>query len=71
MKLDFNKPFVAHNQAEFTLFSNGPATSVTWAMTGTRPFLHKLMGTLFNMDKMVGGEFEKGLVNLKSLVEPK
>ena len=69
MALDFNKPFVANNFAEFTLAPHGAATTVTWAMTGTRPFSHKLMGTLFNMDKMVGGEFAKGLENLKLMAE--
>ncbi len=38
-------------------------------MTGRNSFLHKLMGSIFNMDKMVGGEFDKGLANLRSLVE--
>lgn len=38
-------------------------------MTGVNPFFHKLMGTLFNMDKMVGGQFEKGLASLKGLAE--
>jgi hypothetical protein len=38
-------------------------------MTGRSVYLHKVMGTLFNMDKMVGGEFEKGLATLKTLAE--
>ena len=69
MALDFNKPFEAHNIAEFTLAPAGSTTTVTWAMTGNRPFSHKLMGTIFNMDKMVGGEFAKGLQNLKAIAE--
>jgi hypothetical protein len=69
MNLDFTKPFAANNIAEFTLADRGASTAVTWAMTGHRPFSHKLMGTLFNMDKMVGGEFAKGLANLKASVE--
>ena len=69
MALDFSKPFEAHNTAEFTLAPQGAATAVTWAMTGKRPFSHKLMGTIFNMDKMVGGEFAKGLAGLKAMVE--
>lgn len=69
MALDFSKPFAAHNTAEFTLVSRGAGTAVTWAMTGKRPFSHKLMGTIFNMDKMVGGEFAKGLASLKTLAE--
>jgi carbon monoxide dehydrogenase subunit G len=68
--LDFLKPFAANNIAEFTLVERGASTAVTWAMSGKRPFSHKLMGTIFNMDKMVGGEFAKGLASLKAAVEP-
>jgi Polyketide cyclase / dehydrase and lipid transport len=67
--LDFLKPFAANNIAEFTLAPRGASTAVNWVMTGQRPFCHKLMGTIFNMDKMVGGEFAKGLADLKSTVE--
>lgn len=69
MQLQFTKPIVASNVAEFTLAPQGGATVVTWAMTGQRPFTHKLMGTIFNMDAMVGAEFAKGLANLKAMVE--
>jgi hypothetical protein len=31
--------------------------------------MHRLMGTILNFDKMVGGEFVKGLANLQVLVE--
>ena len=69
MNLNFTKPFAANNIAEFTLAKRGASTAVTWAMTGRRPFSHKLIGTMFNMDKMVGGEFAKGLASLKAAVE--
>lgn len=69
MRLEFLRPFVATNTAEFSLASEGPATRVTWAMTGACGFVHKLFGLVFSSDKMVGGEFEKGLASLKSLVE--
>jgi len=69
MRLEFLKPFVATNTAEFSLVSDGPVTNVTWAMTGTYGFVHKLFGLVFNSDKMVGGEFAKGLASLKHLVE--
>jgi hypothetical protein len=69
MNLNFTKPFAANNIAEFTLVPRGASTAVTWGMTGRRPFSHKLMGTIFNMDKMVGGEFAKGLADLKAAVE--
>src|ERR1700681_1648898 len=69
MRLYSNKPFEAHNQVMFLIEPEGSTTRVTWTMTGRSAFLHKLMGTLFNMDKMVGGEFDKGLTNLKGLAE--
>ena len=38
-------------------------------MRGPCPFLGKLMGVIFNMDKMVGRDFEAGLSSLKTLAE--
>lgn len=69
IKLDFMKPFTAHNTAEFTLERNGEFTDVTWAMYGQSPFVAKAMGVVFNMDKMVGKDFDTGLTNLKTLAE--
>ncbi|WP_323122111.1 SRPBCC family protein [Burkholderia alba] len=69
MKLDFLKPFEAHNVAEFTLRPDGDATVVTWAMHGQSPYLGRLVQVFFSMDKMVGGDFEAGLGNLKALAQ--
>lgn len=69
IKLDFLAPFEAHNIAQFTFNSQGESTTVSWAMYGPSPFLSKLMGLVFNMDRMVGGQFETGLANLKSRTE--
>jgi hypothetical protein len=38
-------------------------------MTGSMPYLHKVMTIFFDMDKMVGGDFESGLANLKVAAE--
>lgn len=69
IKLDFSKPFVAHNIAGFTLEPMGDTTTVTWAMTGRRPFMMKVMGIFMNMDKLVGKDFEAGLATLKAATE--
>ena len=69
MRLEFVKPFSATNAAEFSLVPTRTATMVTWSMTGRNSYMHKLMGTILNFDKMVGGEFVKGLANLQALVE--
>jgi hypothetical protein len=55
--------------AEFTLKPEAGATEVTWAMHGPTPFMSKLVQVFFNMDKMVGKDFEDGLNNLKTLAE--
>ena len=70
IKLDFFKPFPASNTAEFTFVTAGHGTTVViWAMYGPAPFVSKVMGTVFNMDKLVGGDFAAGLQNLKTLCE--
>jgi hypothetical protein len=69
IKLDFFKPFEAHNTAEFVLRPEGGAPAVTWAMHGPSPFMVKVMGIFCDMDKMVGKDFETGLTNLKAAVE--
>ena len=71
MKLDMMKPMEGHNLIEFHLAPAGNATDVTWAIHGPSPYITKLMGLVFNMDKMIGGNFEQGLADLKSKVESK
>jgi len=68
-KLDFIKPFECHNTVEFTLERQGNTTKLTQAMYGPSPFISKLMGLFFSMDKMVGEKYEEGLANLKSMAE--
>ena len=70
MSLVMEKPFACDNQIRFDLApAASGATTVTWAMSGPWPYLHRVMGTIFNSDKMVGGEFEKGLADLKAIAE--
>lgn len=69
IKLDFFKPFEAHNTAEFTLTPKAGSTEVPWAMYGPQPYMMKVMGLFCNPDKMVGKDFETGLANLKTLAE--
>jgi hypothetical protein len=69
IKLDFLKPFEAHNTAIFVLEPQGDATRVVWSMEGPQPFVAKLMSLVFNMEKMVGPDFEKGLADLKRAAE--
>ena len=70
-QLDFVKPFKANNIAEFSFKPQGNQTMVTWSMTGKNNFLTKAFNLIMNCDKMVGGEFEKGLASLKAVAETK
>jgi uncharacterized protein YndB with AHSA1/START domain len=69
IKLDFLKPFEAHNTAEFTLVPHGDTTNVTWLMHGAAPLLSKVMQVFMNMDNMIGKDFATGLANLKRITE--
>jgi hypothetical protein len=69
IELSFSKPFKSRNTVTFLLEPQGQETRVSWTMQGPSPFISKLMGVFFNMDAMIGGDFEKGLADLKGLAE--
>ncbi len=69
MKLNLIKPFEAQNTIEFTFQPEGDITNVTWAMQGHTPYFAKIIHLFFDMDSMVGKDFETGLANLKVAAE--
>ncbi|HSD39555.1 MAG TPA: SRPBCC family protein [Rhodocyclaceae bacterium] len=73
MSLRFLRPFEAHNTTEFKLQPQGAQgsemTHVTWSMSGPMPYISKVMCLFFDMDAMIGRDFETGLANLKALTE--
>jgi polyketide cyclase/dehydrase/lipid transport protein len=69
IKLEFFKPIAGNSIAEFTFKPEGNQTAVTWNMAGQNNFMAKAIHLIMNMDKMIGGQFEKGLADMKSIVE--
>jgi uncharacterized protein YndB with AHSA1/START domain len=69
IKLEFMKPFKATHTAEFTFKAEGTETAVTWTMTGKNNFMAKVFVLFMNCDKMIGGQFEKGLAQMKLVAE--
>lgn len=71
LRLEFLKPWKSTNTAEFTFEpqDGGEQTLVTWTMTGEAHLMCRVFGMLFDMDKMVGKDFEKGLNQMKQIVE--
>jgi len=65
----FFPDFGTTSRGEFRFEANGSGTTVTWTMDGdmgSNPLFRWI--ALFG-DKMVGGDFEAGLANLKTLAE--
>jgi len=69
IRLEFLKPFEATNTADFTFRPEGERTAVTWSMYGHNNFISRAVFLFVNMDKALGGEFEKGLASMKSAAE--
>lgn len=69
IKLEFIEPFPATDTSEFTFKPEGDKTAVTWAMYGPKNFMSKMFCMFMDMDKMVGGDFEKGLAQMKETAE--
>jgi carbon monoxide dehydrogenase subunit G len=71
IKLEFIKPFASTCATAFTFKPQGDATAVTWTMDGENNFVAKAFCLFMNMDKTVGGDFEKGLAQMKAVAEAK
>ncbi len=68
-RLDFTRPFKGTDTAQFTFRPEKGGTRVTWSMDGENNFITKAMSLVMDCDKMIGGEFEKGLATLKGVIE--
>lgn len=69
IRLEFLKPWAATNDVNFTFLAEEAQTKVTWSMSGKVPYSTRIFTLFFNMDKLVGQDFEKGLAQLKARVE--
>ncbi len=69
VRLDFVKPFKGTATSEFTFKPQSGQTLVTWTMLGRNNFIAKAAHLCMNCDKMVGGDFEQGLAQIKSRTE--
>lgn len=69
LRLEFFKPMAGVSTVAFSFKPRGTQTEVTWLMTGENNYLAKALCLFMNMDKMIGGQFEKGLASLKAAAE--
>jgi uncharacterized protein YndB with AHSA1/START domain len=69
--LEFLKPFKSRNTTTFDLTPvDDGATEVVWTMVGPRPLLMKVLGFVFNPEKLAGKDMEKGLAQLEETAKP-
>lgn len=67
--VEFAKPFEGKNTSEFTFRPQGDRTQVTWTSTGPMTFMSKALCLIRNMEKVLGPDMEKGLVQMKAVAE--
>lgn len=71
-QLDFLKPFKGTATSEFAFEpQSGGGTAAHWSIYGVNNFMAKTINLVVNCDKMIGGQYEKGLAELKRLSETK
>jgi len=68
IKVDFVKPFEGSVDSAFGFKPEGDQTQVTWTMTAHHNFVEKAFCLVMNGKKMMAGEMDKGLANMKSVV---
>jgi Polyketide cyclase / dehydrase and lipid transport len=69
LRLQMRKPMASESHVDFSIEPRDAGARVTWSMRGEQSYLMKLMGLVFSMDKMLGGTFESGLVDLREMAQ--
>jgi polyketide cyclase/dehydrase/lipid transport protein len=69
IRLEFIKPWTETCQVRFALAPQAAGTRVTWSLQGDHNFVSKVMCVFMDMDKMIGGDFERGLGQLRTVAE--
>lgn len=69
LDLRFTAPFRSTSACTFRLTDDAGRTRVLWSMTSPQNLASRVMGVFINMDKLIGGDFDKGLAKLKAAVE--
>lgn len=67
--IEFVKPWAAQNRSHFKLQPTEGGTAVAWSMSGEQNLMMKVMFKVFNMQKRIGADFERGLARLKAAAE--
>lgn len=69
IRLEFLKPFKSVSTTTFSFLPSAEGTQATWTMEGKNDLMGKAMSAFVDMDKMIGGDFDRGLDQLKAVCE--
>lgn len=70
LRLQLIKPMQALHDIQIDLTALGETrTEVIWRMSGRHEFVAKALQAFINLERRIGEQFEKGLANLKEVVE--
>ena len=68
-EMEFFKPMPGFSEMDFTFKPQGNQTEVTMTVTGEKNFMARAFCLFVNMDKMIGGKFDRSLADLKTVAE--
>lgn len=60
------EPWESHGTSGFKIVPDGDGTKLTWSMRGEHNFISKIMCLFTSMDKMIGGQYEKGFERMNT-----
>jgi len=67
--LEFIKPFKGSSKARVTLVDLDGNTETAWHYDGQNSFIARIFAVFLDFEKMIGGQYDKGLAQLKTLCE--
>lgn len=68
--LNFTSPYESSSKGTIKVEEvEGGKTKATWIMYGENGFMERVMSIFWDLDAMVGPDFEKGLSNIKNIAE--
>jgi hypothetical protein len=65
----FEQPLQTEMTYDFTIAAEGDGSKVSWVFQGEHPFWAKAFALFLDLDKQLGADMDKGLADLKALLE--
>lgn len=67
--LTFEEPYKSEANVYYDIVPDEYGTNVSWGFTSKTSFPWNIMGLFMNMEEMIGKDYDKGLISLKTISE--